>query len=160
MNIAELSDQPLMRMFSARHEFPTEWNRFFHPATEGGEQVLSFTIGKERFPFFTQESSINIMKIDVFTKCTRAGDYHMVLSYIKLDEDPATSSEITMPQNASYGGLNNATINVNDAGLNLEELDITRGISLKVKHSTDPDYTGLAADEVDDIFFVFHYKLS
>ncbi len=47
MNVAELSTQPLMRMFSMRHEFPTEWHNFLHPATEGEEQVLSFTIGLE-----------------------------------------------------------------------------------------------------------------
>lgn len=162
MNTAELADQPLMRMFSMKHEFPTKWHKFLHPATEGAEQVLSFTIGKERFPFFAQDRNIVVMKIEVFAKCTQAGDYHMILSYIKLDEDTATSSQITMPQNDSYGGLNKATINVNDAGLNLEELDITGGMSLKVKHSTASDYKSLGAEpgEVEDIFLVVHYKLT
>ena len=102
------------------------------------------------------------MKIEVFAKCTQAGDYHMVLSYINFDEDIVTSSQITMPQNESYGGLNKATINVNDAGLNLEELDITGEMGLKVKHSTAPDYTSLVTEpgEVEDIFLVFHYKLT
>ena len=49
MNKAELTDQPLMRMFSMKQEFSKEWHKFLLPATEGGEQVLSFTIGKERF---------------------------------------------------------------------------------------------------------------
>ena len=162
MNTAELADQPLMRMFSMKHEFPTEWHKFLHPATEGAEQVLSFTIGKERFPFFAQDRAIVVMKIEVFAKCTQAGDYHMVLSYINFDEDPVTSSRITMPQNDTYGGLNKATIKVNDAGLNLEELDITGEMNLKVKRSTAPDYTSLVTEpgEVEDIFLVFHYKLA
>jgi len=162
MNTAELADQPFMRMFSMKHEFPTEWHKFLYPAIEGGEQVLSFTIGKERFPFFAQERDIVVMKIEAFAKCTQAGDYHMILSYINFDEDTVTSSQITMPQNDSYGGLNKATINVNDAGLNLEELDVTGEMSLKVKFSTSPDYTSLATkpDEVEDIFLVAHYKLA
>jgi hypothetical protein len=162
MNVAELSDQPLMRMFSMKHEFPTEWHKFLYPVTEGTEQVLSFTIGKKRIPFFAQDRDIVVMKIEVFAKCTQAGDYHMVLSYINFDEDIVTSSQITMPQNESYGGLNKATINVNDAGLNLEELDITGEMGLKVKHSTAPDYTSLVTEpgEVEDIFLVFHYKLA
>ncbi len=58
----------------------------------------------------------------------------MVLFY-QVDEDAvATSSQITMPKNDTYGGLNKATIKMNDAGLNLEELDITGEMSLKVKH--------------------------
>jgi hypothetical protein len=149
MNINKLTDQPLMRMFSMKHEFPTQWHKFLHPATEGAEQVLSFTIGKERFPFFAQDMDIVVMKIEAFAKCTQAGDYHMVLSYINFGEDPVTSSQITMPHNDSYGGLNKATINVNDVGLNLEELDITGEMSLV----TEPG-------EVEDMFLVFHYKLT
>lgn len=147
---SERADQPLMRMFSMKHEFPTEWHRFLYPATEGAEQVLSFTIGKERFPFFAQDRDIVVMKIEVFTKCTQEEeeDYHMVLSYINSDEDPVTSSQITMPQNDSYGGLNKATINANDAGLDLEKLDVTGEISI---------VTELC--EVEDMFLVFHYKL-
>jgi hypothetical protein len=159
MNTAELADQPLMRMFSMRHEFPSEWHKFLHPGTEGSEQVLSFTIGKERFPFFVQDRTIVVMKIEVFAKSTQAGDYQMVLSYINSDEDPITSSQITMPQSDTYGGLNKVTINMNDAGLYLEEMDIAGGMNLKMKHSTVPDYTSLATDEAEDIFVVFHYKL-
>ena len=160
-NTAELADQPFMRMLSLKHDFPTEWHGFLNPAAEDGEQILNFTLGEERFPFFAQDRDITVMKIDVFAKCTKAGDYHMILSYTKTDEDTVASSQITMPQNDSYGGLNKATINVNDAGLNLEELDITREMSLKVKHHTVPDYTSPAIEpgEVEDIFLVVHYKL-
>ena len=166
VNAAELRTQPLMRMFSMKHEFPTEWHRFLYPATEGAEQVLSFTIGKERFPFFAQDRKIVVMMIEVFAKCTQEGDYHMVLSYIDSIGDIVISPEdlpdlIALPQNDTYGGLNKATINVNDAGLNLEALDITGEMNLKMKYSTAPDYTSLATEpgEVEDIFLVFHYKL-
>ena len=163
MNPDDLEDQPLMRMFSMKHEFPTEWHKFLYPATVGAEQVLSFTIGKERFPFFAQDRKIVVMKIEVFAKCTQDGDYHMILSYTEFDEEPVTSSQITMPQNfIHYGGLNKATINnVNDVGLNLEELDITGGMSLKLKYSAAPVYKSLATEpsEVEDIFFVVHYKM-
>ena len=159
MNAAELTDQPLMRMFDMKHEFPTEWHNFLHPASEAEEHLLGFTIGKERFPFFAQDRAIVVMKVELFARCKQAGDYHLVLSYINHDEDTITSSQITMPQNDTYGGLNKATINVNDAGLNLEELDITGEMSLKMKYSTALDYTSLTPDEVADIFVVFHTKL-
>jgi hypothetical protein len=168
MNAAELADQPMMRMFNMKQEFPTEWHKFLHPATGGSEQVLSFTIGKERFPFFTQNRDIVVMKIDVFAKCTQEGDYHMILSYINLDKDTVISPEdppdlITLTPNPGYGGLNNTTINVNDAELDLDSLDITGVMNLKVKNSTATDYTSLATEpdeEVKDIFLVFHYKMS
>jgi hypothetical protein len=166
MNTAGSFDQPLMRMFSMKHEFPTEWHRFLHPSTEGAEQVLNFTISKERFPFFAQDRTIIVMKIDVFAKCSREDDnynYDMMLSYIMNDETSVTfSEEIAMPQNDSYGGLNKATINESDAGLTLQEIDITKEMSLKVKHNTSSGFAGLATnpDEVKDIFLVVHYRFT
>ena len=141
-----------------RHEFPSEWHRFLHPTPAGDEQVLSFTIGQERFPFFAQDRKIDVMKIDVLAKCEREGEYHTIISY---NGNSVVSSQITMPENDSYGGLNMATINPNDAGLSLEDLDVSREMNLKVKHNSALVYTSLLAnpDEVEDLFLVVHYKL-
>ena len=161
LNSAELSDQPLMRMFSMKHEFSTEWHKFLYPATEGGEQLLTFTIGRERLPFLVRDREITVMKIDVFARCTNAGDYHLILLYTDEEEETVTSSQMVMPPDSTYGELNRIPINVNDAGLNLEELDIDGAMSLKLKQTTSPDYTALATmpDEVEDVYLVIHYKL-
>jgi hypothetical protein len=162
MNIADLAEQPLMRAFSMKHEFPTEWHMFLHPAVEDGEQVLSFTLEKEQFPFFTQERTISVMKLEVFAKCAKAGDYIIILSLMNPGEDVITSSNIAMPTNDSYGGLKKATIaSENDVGLDLEDLKIGTSVSLKLRHLSAQDFQSLAADpsEVEDIFWVAHYKL-
>jgi hypothetical protein len=168
-NVDQLTDQPLMRMLSLKDEFPTEWHRFLH--AEGTKQVLKFTIGKERFPFFTQHRKIVVMKIDVFAKCTQKGDYHMILSYTKPDDKTTDSSDnfdstsppedrgIILSHDTRYDNLHHATINVNDANLDLKELDITKEMSLKVKSSTSSDYKSLASDEIEEMFLVLHYKL-
>jgi hypothetical protein len=160
-NAAESTDQPLLRMASLKQEFPTEWHRFLHPEAEAGEQILRATLGKRRFPFFAQDRDIVVMKLDVLAKCTHAGDYHLILSYTDRDGDVVTSSQITMPQNDAFGGLNKTTLDVTDAGLNLEDLDVAGELTLKLKRSGAPDYTGLSNDppEVEDVFFVCHYKL-
>ena len=49
----------------------------------------------------------------------------------------------------TYDELNKATINVNDAGLNLEQLDIEKTMALKLSKP----------EEVKDVFLVIHYKL-
>jgi len=158
-----IDDQPLMRMFSMKQEFSTEWHKFLHPIPEGDEHVLSFTIGKERFPFFVQDSKIIVGKIEVFAKCNEVEgnpeveDFYTIFSYTNLDAGLVVSPEITMSQNSTYGELYAATVNMNDAGLTLDEL-----VSLKVKRNSAPDFTSLSTnpDEVDDIFLVVHYKLN
>ena len=59
---------PLARLFSARHEFPNEWHRFLHPASETGDQNLTLALTKERFPFLFQGKTITINKIELFIK--------------------------------------------------------------------------------------------
>ena len=144
-----------------KHEFSTEWHRFLHPATVGGEQILSFTLGKESFPFFTQDRDIVVMKLEIFARCSQAGDYKTTLSLTNLDDDVVISSEINMPPNETYGGLKKATLAVTAAGLNLDELNISGPMTLKLKFNTALDYRTLGTDpdEVEDLFLVFHYKL-
>jgi hypothetical protein len=164
-NIAGLAEQPLSRMFSLKNEFTTEWHRFLHPVPTDGEQVLSFTIGKDRFPFFTQGWEIKVMKLDVFARCTQTGNYDLKLSIMKANHSPVNSSPIVMPKNAGYGDLNKATLKGSDAltiGLNVEELDLAGPLSIKLKHNTATLYKSLATEpsEVENIFLVVHYKLT
>ncbi|HKO95843.1 MAG TPA: neuraminidase-like domain-containing protein [Pyrinomonadaceae bacterium] len=160
-NPDDLPDQPLMRGFSMKHEFSTEWHRFLHPAIAGGEQVLGFTPGKESFPFFTHDRDIIVTKLEVLARCSRAGDYTMTLSMTDRDGLVVVSSEVNMPESETYGGLKKGTINTLGAGLNLEELDISRPMTLKLKFNTAGDFGSLATnpDEVEDLFLVFHCKL-
>lgn len=163
MNTAERLDQPLMQMFRLKHEFPTEWYKFLHPATAGGEQILNFTLGQNRFPFFAQDRQIVVMKVDLFAKCTGNTSYHSRLTYVNHDEETVTSTQITMPQSTSYGGINKTTLDTADAGMNLEELDIEETMSLKLKRAAAGDYTGLVTDpddEVEEMYLVVHYKLA
>jgi hypothetical protein len=39
------------RMFSIRHEFPGEWQRFLHPANATDDQTLTLELIRDRFPF-------------------------------------------------------------------------------------------------------------
>lgn len=160
-NSEDLLEQPLMRGFSMRHEFSTEWHRFLHPALAGGEQILSFTLGEESFPFFTRTKDVVVMKLEVLARCSRVGDYKMMLSLTNKDGETVESSEVTVPVSAAYGGMNKATLNVNSAGLSLDELDISGPMTLKLKFNTAVDYKSLGTnpDEVDDLFVVVHYKL-
>jgi hypothetical protein len=163
-NIAKAADpkeRPLMQMFSLKREFPTEWNRFLRPSTVGAEQILGFNIGKERLPFFVQDRDVVIEKVDLFARCTQATTYNARFSYVNQQGDTVTSTQINLPQNSAYGGLNSATLDATGAGLNLKEIDIAKALSLKLKRSTVTDYTKLTTnpDEAQDMFMVIHYKL-
>lgn len=98
-NRDDWTTQPLIQLFSMKHELPSEWYRFLHPAAAGGTQILSFTLGKDRLPFFVDDRDLVIEKIELFAKCTDATSYDAVLSFVDRDGNPVESGNLTMPQN-------------------------------------------------------------
>ena len=53
------AQENLVRMISAKHEFPSDWHRFLHPAIATVEP-LKLDLSKERFPFRFRSRPINI----------------------------------------------------------------------------------------------------
>jgi len=58
---SETEDQGLLRLFSLRHEFPTDWQRFSQAT--GSTRRLSFVVTRERFPYFLQGKTLKILKV-------------------------------------------------------------------------------------------------
>jgi Tc toxin complex TcA C-terminal TcB-binding domain len=60
---------PLARLFSAKHEFPTEWHQFLHPTDPAvASQTMQFDLGYERFPFQFRGKRIQISQVELFLK--------------------------------------------------------------------------------------------
>ena len=162
-------------MFSLKHEFTSEWYRFLNPTVAGSDQILSLTLRKEHFPFFTKDRTINVKKVQVLMKANRSGDYKMILTVTDIASPlpPAppniiTSSEITMLENATYDNMQMATLTADSAAtvnINVEDMDVFRELTLKLRHSTDVSvpqkYNQIDTDpeEISDLFVMLHYAL-
>lgn len=172
-NVADLSIQPLLRMFSLKHEFSTEWYKFLNPTIAGSDQVLSLSLRKEHFPFFSKNRTINVKKVQVLMKTNRSGDYKMILTITDIASPalPAppiilTSAEIKMPENLTYDNMQMTTLTADSAAtanINVEDMDVFKEWTLKFKHNSDADYHSIdiapKPEEISDLFVVFHYSL-
>ncbi|MCM3872392.1 MAG: neuraminidase-like domain-containing protein, partial [Pyrinomonadaceae bacterium] len=58
----------LTRLFSFKHEFPTEWYRFLHPIDLATTHTLSLTLTQERFPFMLRGKAITLNAVTLFLK--------------------------------------------------------------------------------------------
>jgi hypothetical protein len=93
MNTAELADQPFMRMFSLKHEFPTKWHRFINSI----DDYLSIVIKKDHFPYIAQGSGINISKIQLFAiKDGELKDSNIDLENLSGDINENNESELAI----------------------------------------------------------------
>lgn len=59
--LKDAGSQPLFRLFSLRHDFPTEWSAFVN-----GTGDFRATIRRDHFPYFTQGKKINIAGFDLY----------------------------------------------------------------------------------------------
>jgi len=70
---------PLARLFSLKHEFPTDWYRFLHPndPSPGADIVHSITIdlSRERFPFQFRGKTLTINSVRLFLKMREGFPY-------------------------------------------------------------------------------------
>ena len=69
--IKNVDDQPILRLFSMRREYASEWYRFLDapaPAADAQDPTLTVSLAKNRFPFALQARKITIESIRVFIK--------------------------------------------------------------------------------------------
>ena len=66
--VAESEDVPLPRLFSARHEFASEWYKFLRPLESESKHVLKLSLIRERFPFPFRNRQFTLKEIELFLK--------------------------------------------------------------------------------------------
>jgi hypothetical protein len=63
--VADQESHPLARLFSMKHDFPTEWHRLRTQADANGEHAQTIALPRDRFPWLFQRSELSIGRIDL-----------------------------------------------------------------------------------------------
>ncbi|MGH7844024.1 MAG: insecticidal toxin protein [Candidatus Binatia bacterium] len=94
-----------VRLFSVRHEFPTEWARFISVRPLPANQFAELTLGlrEEHYPFWSQSRLKALKRVDIFAKPTNATKPSITVVN-KLADDPAgTKKEDSLIKDSSLG---------------------------------------------------------
>jgi hypothetical protein len=89
---------PLMRLFSARNDLPTQWYQFLHPVNTTDDQVLTLDLSPLRFPFFVQKKKIGITGINLVADSTLAD-----INGLQLVFPDNTTDTIGLTADGKYG---------------------------------------------------------
>jgi peptidoglycan hydrolase-like protein with peptidoglycan-binding domain len=65
---AESEEAPLPRLFSARHEFGSEWYKFLRPLEAESNHILKLELIRERFPFAFRNRQLTLNEMELFLK--------------------------------------------------------------------------------------------
>jgi len=164
--IADADKAPLTRLFSAKHEFSTEWYRFLNPKNPNNPQPLILDFSKERFPFQFRSKKLTISKVEVFLN-------------LKDEIKPGTQPPKTYTQAYASGTPLNVTLKSPDNGdtggskplnstpsfLNGIPHQSINELDVEVKSGNDALWLFSAnavplKDAITDLFVVCHYSVS
>jgi hypothetical protein len=100
-----------VRLFSVRHEFPTEWAKFKSVKIEGAtkDAELTLNIREEHYPFWSKGFLEAVKRVDLLakpTKDTKSTITTPITVSNKLTDEPAgTRKEDALVKDFSLGGL-------------------------------------------------------
>jgi hypothetical protein len=135
----------LMRGFSARRDFPTQWYQFLNP-TPGSTQQLVMDITR-RFPFFTQGLTIKISSVVMVADipATAVNSPNFYLSGTKLSNAP-----VTFGPDPLYGAMQYSVTHCRD----------TAGVWNVVNTvTTSPVGSPITNGDITDLYVIYYYSL-
>jgi peptidoglycan hydrolase-like protein with peptidoglycan-binding domain len=150
----------MARLFSAKHEFPTEWYRFLHPAeaTAAG-QSLQIDLTRERFPFQLRGKTITITQVKMFLilkdeAASNTSSLNVSLGEKNLD-DPA--STIQTLGALEFNSQSSPIDKLPFCELESTSIKIPEGLVLTL---TESDLARLGHDAIEDIWIVCQYSVT
>lgn len=95
-----------VRLFSVRHEFPSEWAKF-QGQTPGANQrfELALNLREEHYPLWSQGRLKSVLRVDLLTRSTRHPVPGSLDVFDKADQNDATSKKNTLAKDAALDDL-------------------------------------------------------
>ena len=177
---AASAEVPLLRAFSARQEFPSEWHQFLHPKETDGTHKLDLDIIPNRFPFQFRGKTLTISEVEVLLKFkdiyddetylegTPLGDYMKGTAlgiYLTLP-DSTEQGPKTLDSDLLLGGTPHAAfaeeisheVQASDSW-SIEARDIEIGLIASTLWTSIAGHNRLKAEAIEDLIIVCHYSV-
>jgi Tc toxin complex TcA C-terminal TcB-binding domain len=95
-----------VRLFSVRHEFPTEWARFQRQVPAAGQRhELALTLRSEHYPFWGQERLKQVKRVDILARSMQDPAPASLDVFDQIDDQPGQAKKDSLVKNAALGDL-------------------------------------------------------
>jgi hypothetical protein len=143
--LVSLKDTGLTRLFSVRHEFPTEWYGFLNPASATVDQELDLSFDVSRFPYFASVSTIKIKSVELVADTTLPS-----ISGITVSPAPLNAPPLTLSQDSVYGSMLRLVLDYSTS-MKSPGTWIIKNPVAKARITTD---------QINDLIVLVHYQVS
>jgi len=98
--VTDPESKPLPRLFSARHEFGSEWYKFLRPLESDLNHVLKLNLLRERFPFPFRNRQLSLKQMELFLKF-KDGVMHpsgdLLQAFVRSPDTDPTAEQDSLP---------------------------------------------------------------
>lgn len=102
--VNEGSAAGMVRLFSVRHEFPTEWAKFLNEKPVDNQRYeLALTLRPEHYPFWSQDRLNRVLGVDLFARSTTEAD--TITVYDRADTEHNQAKHDDLKKNSSLKDL-------------------------------------------------------
>jgi peptidoglycan hydrolase-like protein with peptidoglycan-binding domain len=146
--------QPQARLFSLRHEFPSEWQRLRSTAESNGDHSQAFPLAKHRFPYVFQCGKITVNRVELFgipkSREKNAPEPELLVTLI----DPE-GQQVELQEAAPVGLLGHRSADVSVVVNNLDGGEAGVDWTLKVAQTDLP----VSLERLEDILVLCQYSV-
>ncbi|MBE0466281.1 MAG: insecticidal toxin protein [Candidatus Desulforudis sp.] len=104
--ITEAQAAGSVRLFSVRHEFPTEWAKFQSQASVPGQRFeLTLNLQEEHYPFWSRGRLNSVTRVDILARSTVAPVPGSMDVADKADKNDGTAEKDSLVKDAALGDL-------------------------------------------------------
>jgi len=149
------ADAPgLHQPFSARHEFPTEFHRFLHPAGEAEPQTLAINLAQNRFPYMFQDRNIGVDQVHIFVRLADEIENPDAAGTEFSLFHPGGEEPVDLGAAASFGNVLQVSIGNLNSGPGEWSLSVS-----SVGDGLADESSQLNPNAIADITFILHYAV-
>lgn len=104
--IEEATTAGSVRLFSLRHEFPSEWSRFLTQTPAANQRYeLALTLGPEHYPFWSKGLTKGVSRLDILARSTKPQASASLDIYDQINDQPQTAKKDTLVKVADLDNL-------------------------------------------------------
>jgi hypothetical protein len=146
--VADATSGPLSRLFSLKHEFPSEWQGLRTTAEANGDHVRGIALTRDRFPMLFGRRAIHIGRVDLFG-VPKPGKQPTKLPTLQPPDDDAI---IPLVNGAPLGPLVHRTAEV--------DVSVGDGEAASMwRLSVAPADVAGSIDQLDDLLLLCEYSV-
>ena len=143
--LVSLRDTGLTRLFSVRHEFPTEWYAFLNAAA-GTDQVLTLNLTRDRFPYFASVApGLKLKSLELVADTSLT-----TINAVTIAPAPPSSATLTFASDGVYGSMLRSIADYSTSKKDAGNWKITNPKA----------NTSLTGSTIDDLILIAHYEVA